>query len=59
MVGVDLGEPIRRGRAVDVLREAVRVGVAVDPRTPPEGSKGIDMMLREPRARLVKLVHQK
>ena len=39
----------------DVLRKAVRAGVAVDPRTPPTGSKGINVMLQEARARLVRL----
>ena len=40
----------------DVLHKAVRAGVAVDPRTPPTGSKGINVMLQEARARLVRLM---
>ena len=33
----------------DVLRKAVRAGVPVDPRTPPAGSKGINVMLQPAR----------
>lgn len=53
---VDLGaSPYDEDALWDVLRKAVRVGAAVDPRRPPEGSKGIEAMLQEARARLVRL----
>ena len=53
---VDLGaSPYDEDALWDVLRKAVRAGVAADPRRPPEGSKGIDEMLQEARARLVRL----
>ena len=53
---MDLGaSPYDEDALWDVLRKAVRVGAAVDPRRPPEGSKGIEAMLQEARARLVRL----
>lgn len=53
---VDLGaSPYDEDVLWDVLRKAVRAGAAVDPRRPPEGSKGIEAMLQEARARLVRL----
>ena len=53
---VDLeASPYDEGALWDVLRKAVRAGVAVDSRTPPARSKDMDAMLQEARAGLVRL----
>lgn len=53
---IDLGaSPYDEDALWDVAVKAVRGGGGGDPRRPPEGSKGIEEMLGEARARLVRL----
>ncbi|KAF8339294.1 Rhodanese-like domain-containing protein [Amanita rubescens] len=53
---IDLGaSPYDEDALWDVAVKAVRGGGTRDPKSPPEGSKGIEEMLEEARARLVRL----